>query len=222
MGTSERATDNRQEVKLSDENQQPGDEKEPISPLQQRLNKDRIAELREARGWEFIRRQTSMKADRQSEDWKKQRRTVRDKLGTGFIIALVGDRGVGKTQIGADLMLTVTDRFKSAEYLTATGFFLEIKSSYHPKSELTENEVVGQLCRPSLLVLDEYEKRQDSEWENRTLFEVLNRRYGMMKDTLILSNLDFNHFVEMLGPSMASRINETGGIITCDWPSFRQ
>lgn len=184
--------------------------------------RDQLFALREARGWSRIRRQTELIEKRTGDKWRARRNQLREKLFTGFTVALVGDRGVGKTQMGADLMLTVTDFLKSAEYVSATGLFSEVKSSYHPVSKLTEPEVTGQFCQPRFLVIDEYEKRGDTDWENRILFDILNIRYGMKKDTILLSNLTHKTFVEMLGPSMASRINETGGIITCDWPSFRQ
>jgi len=53
------------------------------------------------------------------------------------------------------------------------------------------------------------------------LFELLNRRYNDLKDTILIANKSKAEFQDYIGPSLASRMNETGGIVECNWPSFR-
>lgn len=140
---------------------------------------------------------------------------------TGRIIALVGGRGNGKTQMAVELMKVRTATQRSALFVSAVEFFIRIKSTYRKDSDTDEMEVLREYQKTSLLVIDEIGKRGGSEWENTMLFELLNRRYNDMTDTILIDNRARNEFIETIGPSLASRMNEGGGIIECNWPSFR-
>lgn len=141
---------------------------------------------------------------------------------TGRILALVGGRGNGKTQLAVELMKARTLALKTALFSSAVEFFIKIKSTYRKDSDTDEMEVLREFQKPSLLVIDEIGKRGGSEWENTMLFELLNRRYNDMTDTILIDNRTKTEFTETIGPSLASRMNEGGGIIECTWGSFRQ
>lgn len=98
---------------------------------------------------------------------------------------------------------------------------MEIKAAYQ-SADRSEKDVLAEFTRPLLLVMDEIGQRSDSDWENRLLFEFLNRRYHSLKDTLLISNQTVDGFTKSLGPSLISRMQETGGLIECDWPSYRK
>lgn len=155
-------------------------------------------------------------------EWGKKLTYLTNCLGTGFTIALVGTRGTGKTQMAVQLMLAATKKLSSARFCTAAEFFMEIKAAYRRDSELTEQCVLERYRKPRLLVIDEVGKRSESEWETTLLFELLNKRYGDMTDTLIIDNRTQAEFQAAIGPSLASRISESGGIIDFNWPTFRQ
>lgn len=154
-------------------------------------------------------------------EWGKKLELLTDKLGTGFIVALVGIRGNGKTQMAVNLMKRNTLNLRTAKFCTATEFFMEIKGTYRRDAQNTEEEIVSDYRKPKLLVIDEIGKRGESEWENTLLFELLNKRYNDMTDTVLIDNRTVEEFQTAIGPSLASRISESGGIIHCDWESFR-
>lgn len=166
------------------------------------------------------RRHLACAIDRSGE-WGEKLSALEKKIGTGFTVALVGVRGNGKTQMAVELMKDATNKLRSAKFCTSTQFFMKIKASYHRESEDTEAEVIGEYRTPKLLVIDEIGKRSDSNWENTLLFELLNRRYNDMTDTLLIDNRPKSDFVAAIGPSLASRMAESGGIIECNWESFR-
>jgi len=147
-------------------------------------------------------------------DYKKQ-------LGTGFIAAMIGGRGSGKTQLAVELIRHVYQQKLSARYATLTRFLMDVKASYLKESFKSERDILWDYQRPKLLVLDEFSKRAETDWENRLLDEMLNERYGSKRDTLIISNQSKTDFSKSVGASIASRMTETGGIVTCEWPSFR-
>lgn len=152
--------------------------------------------------------------------WSAAEQKIITKLGSGCLIALVGNRGCGKTQLAVEAIRASASRGKRARYCTATEFFIEIKAAYNSQDR-TEKDVLNQFARPLLLVIDEIGQRSESEWENRLLFELLNRRYNALKDTILISNQSADMFTKSLGPSLISRMQETGGLIECDWPSYR-
>ena len=44
-----------------------------------------------------------------------------------------------------------------------------------------------------------------------------------MLDTILIGNVGTpNELQELMGIPMADRIRETGGVIVCDWPSYRE
>lgn len=154
-------------------------------------------------------------------EWRGALEHLKPLVGTGFICALIGKRGTGKTQIAVETIRESASRLRRAKYLTAMEFFLAIKASYRKDSETTEQEVLASFYSPCLLVLDEIQERGETEWEDRLLTHLIDKRYAAMKDTLLLSNLTEEEFKKSVGPSIISRLIETGGIIECNWSNFR-
>lgn len=171
--------------------------------------------------WNAPRRQLEKTDIDRSGAWGTKESDLRKMLGTGFLVALVGGRGPGKTQMGVELMKTHTNNLNSAYYNTLTGIFLEIKSTFKNDSNNTEEDLVRRMAKPSLLVIDEVGRRSDSDWENRIFFEIVDRRYREVRDTLLIANHTKEQFLQTIGESLASRMQETGGIVECNWESYR-
>lgn len=178
----------------------------------------RIANLRS--NWNAPTRQVATKPKLEGP-WLEKMNLINSKMGAGTIFGLVGIRGCGKTQLGVEAMRHVTKNLRSAYFTTALQFFMEIKSTYRKDASKDESQIIGKFRKYSLLVIDEIGKRGESEWENNMLFELINWRYNDMKDTILIDNRTKQEFVETIGPSLASRMQECGGIIECGWESFR-
>ena len=80
---------------------------------------------------------------------------------------------------------------------------------------------MDRFIHPQLLVIDEAQERGESDWESRMLTHVVDKRYFLQRDTLLISNLKLDEFKASIGTSICSRLIETGGAILADWPSFR-
>lgn len=156
-----------------------------------------------------------------SSGWDQTRARVLAMLGKGVTVCLTGNRGNGKTQIAVDAILATTLKGNSALFRTAQRMFMEFKGTFDEGARRTELQVLESLRRPSLLVIDEIGHRTESEWENRTFFEVLNARYNDLSDTLLTCNLTLQELRQNLGPSLVDRMKEGGGMVECHWPSFR-
>lgn len=160
--------------------------------------------------------------------WRDCYAKIGSQVGQGFLIALIGPRGVGKTQLAVGLAVQVLaedrefrrDESKMVRYVKALDMFRAIRATFGG-GEQSEIQVVESFTRPRLLVIDEAHERAGSEFEGRTLTNIIDHRYDAMRDTLIISNATKEQFGRDLGPSIVSRIQETGECIVCDWPSFR-
>lgn len=166
-------------------------------------------------------RHANHKALRVNAAWAKALESIAAQRKQGFLIALIGRHGTGKTQLAVELVRGYCHDGLTCAYATALTFFLRIKECWQPDSKQSEADVIDRYCERDFLVIDEFEKRSATEWEARLLFEVLNRRYNSMRDTLIISNQSEEEILEMLGPALTSRLRETGEIIKCEWGSFR-
>lgn len=154
--------------------------------------------------------------------WGETEARLKSKLGKGFIIAIIGIRGNGKTQMSVEMMRQMAIDRRTSRYCTAMEFFMQIKATYKKDSEQSENEIVQEFSQVPLLIIDEIGQRSENDWENRLLYEVINRRYNALRDTLIISNQEIADLEAALGPSIISRMRETGGIIECTWGSYRK
>jgi len=182
-----------------------------------------VSTLKARDNWGLPLRYAKTEPDKNnSQPWSVKYRELVLRVKTGFLSCLSGGRGVGKTQMAAELMKLVTSDGRPARYTTATRFFMAIKATYKHDQTRTESDVLDEFRRPSLLVIDEIGKRSESEWENNLLFELLNSRYGDMTDTLLIDNRTPKEIEQAIGDSIISRMIETGGIIKCDWESFRK
>jgi len=157
--------------------------------------------------------------------WGEVCDAVVSQVGSGFFMALVGIRGSGKTQIAVEAVRTCAETGWRCFFCTPTRFFLDLKATYGDRGKdggLTEADVVERYARWPLLVVDEIGQRGETDWEDRVLFEMLNRRYNGDVDTLLLGNDGRAKLEENLGPSLVSRMRERGGVVACKWPSFRR
>lgn len=154
-----------------------------------------------------------------SEVWNKCLQKLIARIGSGAIIALVGERGTGKTQLAVSCIRAACRSELQAVYTTAMDIFIDLRDAY--KLQESERAVLLRFQRPALLVIDEAQERGESAWEDRMLTALIDYRYSQMRDTIIISNLKRTDFEASMGSSIVSRMVETGGIVECNWPSFR-
>jgi len=161
--------------------------------------------------------------------WFQAAKTAHASLKVGGIVVLYGDRGTGKTLMSYDLArngglgLPFGDGTpRPAIYKTAMEIFIDIRDTYRRDSEQSEKEVMEELADASLLVIDEIQERGETTFEDQKLTAIIDKRYRQLRPTLIIGNYATKRgFLESISPSIRSRMQEGGGAIHCDWPSFR-
>lgn len=156
----------------------------------------------------------------------------------GGIAVFHGLRGTGKTRMAGEIAQKIPfpfdyrrhgtpvgipiEKTRTAAYRTAMGFFTEIRATYAKNSEVTEKQVVEALESFGLLVIDELQERGATAFEDRLLTHLIDKRYGAMLPTILISNQTKSQLFESISPSIADRIAETGIRIEFDWKSYRR
>ncbi len=143
-------------------------------------------------------------------------------LAKGATCALIGKRGTGKTQMAFWLASTLQYHgyVSKAFYFTAVDLFSTIKSWYGlPGDDAGHNNRI--LWDVPLLVIDEMHERVESEHEDKMLSHLIDKRYGRIKPTLLIANIQPSEMQQAFGASVLSRLTEDGKVVVCDWPSFR-
>jgi len=148
--------------------------------------------------------------------WGDTLRGLKAQIGTGMLVLLTGERTVGKTQMGVELIRHMAGRDKGSRYTTLTRFLMDVKGSYRRDADKSEADIIKMYRAYPLLVMDEISKTRGTEWEECLLYELINSRYGDMTDTLLISNATVDQ-LKATGDSLLSRLQQTGGIIQCGW-----
>lgn len=145
---------------------------------------------------------------------------------SGFLVALLGTRGVGKTQLAVSVLRRCCDRLMTARYVKALDLFRDFRGAYTPvrKGERGESEedIIAGWVSPDVLVIDELHQRGETAFENNTLINLLDLRYDARKCTVLIANQTKAEFAAAMGDSVVSRIHETGDAFVCEWESFRK
>lgn len=145
-----------------------------------------------------------------------------ESFSSGAIWAILGEWGTGKTQMAAWVIRAACRNLRSARFTTAIEFFVRLRSPYRDDStHRDEAAVIREFTEYDLLVIDDAHVRADSDFENRLLHHVIDKRHGSMRETILTSNQSEAVFCDTIGGAVVDRMCAAGGIIECNWESFR-
>lgn len=159
-------------------------------------------------------------------DWIAMRDIVLKTLEHGNVL-LYGPKGCGKTQLavaalGEMCMSKTWDSPKPPKMLLLSELSKDLRATFGPNSEKTEDEVIGGFTQASLLILDELQDGSGTQFEESRVTDILATRYKNQLPTIFATNSKSEKLVESLGATIASRFQEGGsGKMACDWNSLR-
>lgn len=104
------------------------------------------------------------------------------KKGTGLLF--YGQPGTGKSFYAACIANDVISRGHTAMYTTFGTIAARMQESYEARPE-----IMMELEKPSLLILDDLGAERDTEYMNEIVFEVINLRYRRSKPMIVTTNL---------------------------------
>lgn len=139
----------------------------------------------------------------------------------GGIGLLVGSHGTGKTRLLAETARALLGR-KRSRYLKTSKLIRLIRATYNRNSTKTEDDLVEELTRVPVLMVDEIDKRSETPNENALLFSVIDDRFDLKRPTLIAGNIAANDLSNRIDPALLDRAKVGGGLILFEGESFRR
>ena len=106
---------------------------------------------------------------------------------------IYGPVGAGKTHLAVGYLREdiLRNGEEAGRFIRAVDLFKEIRDTFSEKSARNERallEVFGKSV--PLLIVDDLGTEKVSEWVEQTLYDLIDRRYGELLDTIITSNLE--------------------------------
>lgn len=123
-------------------------------------------------------------------------------------LLLRGSTGVGKTHIAVGILMEVLDRNVSGLYCNVTDLLSRLRDTYNQGRTDTEADILEELDRVDLLVLDDLGAEKATEWVLDRLYLVVNRRYENARPIIVTTNCDDAGLRERVGPRIVSRLYE--------------
>ena len=140
----------------------------------------------------------------------------------GRCLVFSGNVGTGKTHLACAIALALAQRDQRVQYFTVTELIRRLRSCWDRGAPRKEADVLSDLCKLDLLVLDEVGVQFGRDSEIVQLTEVLDLRYREIKPTLLISNVPYRDLGQFVGERIVDRIRENGGkVLIFDWESRR-
>lgn len=158
---------------------------------------------------------------RDGVEWNQEyAATAWETVTRGGLLALVGTRGSGKTQLSVGLARAwVMGGRGTAWYTRADDMFDAMRREFDDDGK--QGKALAKLVRTGLLVIDELADRVDSAFETRELNRLIDKRYANQIPTVLIANLTPADFTKSIGASATSRMQEGGRILVMDGESYR-
>jgi len=172
------------------------------------------------------------------DEWLAHYRKALDTINSGGIVVMYGGHGTGKTRMAWELAKncnpkdataseggigwTSIQRERPAIYTTAVGLFLEIRDTFSKNAEHSEIHVIKRHTDAGLLVLDEFQERGETDFENKKITTIIDARYSHERPTILITNYTREKLAATLSPAVLDRIREHGCGLHFDWTSYRK
>lgn len=139
-------------------------------------------------------------------------------LAAGRGLIMLGNPGTGKNHLATAICKALRAkrhtvlRVKAAEFLDA----------YWAKDFDQRDAWIREMARVHLLILDEVGRSSKTDNAQNAFFRLIDSRYEAVRPTMLLSNLDRQGVIDVLGEAAYDRLTEAGAQrLTFDWASRR-
>jgi len=143
----------------------------------------------------------------------------------GGSLTLLGGRGTGKTQAAVQLAAWWIDLRAKDGRSTSVRYARMFDLLHTVKHAAYDERLRGPLdswASVGLLIIDEINEQRLTNDDALWFVTLFDRRYAAMRPTILIGNTMPSEMPKVVGPSVWSRLQETGRLLVCDWPSFRE
>jgi len=139
----------------------------------------------------------------------------------GFIFS--GHVGTGKNHLATAIVRNLIKDNRVAAIITVAELCQKFRTSYEKNSPVKEATLLKDLCQLDLLVLDEVgvQKSSHNDFEINLLSQIIDRRQLQLKPTGMLTNLNYDQLLALLGDRIMDRQVNGGLWIPFTWQSYR-
>jgi DNA replication protein DnaC len=143
-------------------------------------------------------------------------------------LLLIGGYGTGKSHLAVSIAKEVMhNKYKSALFISTPKLLTRLRSTYSWNSRESEEQIINQLSRVSLLVLDDLGSEQskptgdsnEQSWALSKIFEIIDNRIG--RHTIFTTNFDLNELQQRLGGRNFSRMMENTHVVKMYGKDYR-
>lgn len=149
-------------------------------------------------------------------------------------LILCGNFGNGKSHLAAAIVKSIIDAGTQNVYFRVWPEYLErLKATFNKdeSSEQTQAQIIAELRTGDLVVIDDLDKSQPTEWMRTILYTAINYRYNEGLPTVLTFNYSPSDaspkvpgrlaLEDYLGRSVIDRIIEVSTLIEFSGPSYR-
>lgn len=147
-------------------------------------------------------------------------------------VLLLGSCGSGKTHLCYSFLKTqkTSDATSIFPFCPSQTCFMtsikdildEIKAGFKKETVLSFSNTIQKAIEAPILILDEVGVQYGSDMERTELYRLFNERYNAMRPTIIVSNLEKNKLLPLLGKRICDRLFADAVIFTFQCKSHRQ
>lgn len=140
------------------------------------------------------------------------------KSGDSLIFA--GRPGTGKGHLAAAVMNKLMPNYLPI-YTTCLDMIRSVRETWRKDSKHSELQVLQEYEDAALLIIDEIGVQYGTDGEQTIIFDVLDRRYRQMRQTIFITNQDKAGFKSFIGERAYDRLTQTSKWVPFDWQSYR-
>jgi DNA replication protein DnaC len=130
-----------------------------------------------------------------------------NRLKTGAGMMIWGDVGTGKTHLVCAIANSLIGSMRPVLYCTALEAVALVKSTWKQgRDGMTEYDVYARFGDPDLLIIDEIGVQAGSDFERMVMTSIADIRSRNCKPTIIVSNLNPEEVLELVGTRMFDRL----------------
>lgn len=147
-----------------------------------------------------------------------------DHYRDGRNLLLCGNVGTGKTHLASSIVQQVVRQLGAVAVITSAAEIIRVfKGSMDRNAGYSERDVIAELGELDLLVIDEVGAQAGTAYELAVLHEVFDRRYQLVRPTVVVSNMDAKGLGLYIGERALDRLRENKALLAgFTWESERR